>query len=349
MKRISMIIPADKNAYKEADEKWNTVAKPLGSFGVLEEYIKKIASIQGTADVDISKRNAVVMCGDHGVVEEGVTQAPSSVTADCAVAISDGKSNINALAAVYNVEVTTVDIGICSDVNAQKLIKRKVAYGTKNIAKGPAMTYSEVNQAIVIGMDIVCELKKKGTGIIITGEMGIGNTTSASALASAVLELPAEEVTGRGAGLSSEGLKKKIDTVRKAILINAPDITDPFDVLSKLGGFDIAGMTGLFLGGAYYHIPVVVDGVISAAAAYIAYMINPLCAEYMIAGHRPSEKAGVRFLNAIGLEAVIDAGLRLGEGTGGILLLPLLDGALALCNKSHRFEELGIKKYENLI
>lgn len=349
MNRIKSITSTSSSAYSAAENHWNDVAKPLGSFAVLEDYIKKIAAVQGTEKVDISKRAAVVMCGDHGVVAEGVTQAPSSVTAECACAIAEGRSNINALADIYNAEVIAVDTGICTDVECEKLVKKKVAYGTENMAKGPAMTAEQAKQAIAAGIDAVSELKEKGINIIVTGEMGIGNTTSASALASAFFGLPAEEVTGRGAGLSSEGLARKINTVKKAVEVNCPDAANPLDVLSKLGGYDVAGMTGLFLGGACCHIPVIIDGVISAAAAYIAYRIEPKCAEYMLAGHRPSEPAGKKFLDALGLDAVIDAQLRLGEGTGGILLLPLLDGAMALYNNAHKFDEMSIERYEKLV
>ncbi len=349
MKRTELIVPADSNAYELAEAHWNSVAKPLGSFGRLEEAVMKIAAVQGTEDADISVRTAVVMCGDHGVVCEGVTQAPSSVTAECAAAIASGRSNINALAAVYGAEVIAADMGICTDVDCSSLLNCKVAYGTGNIACGPAMTRVQAVTAVERAMDIVRGLKERGTKIIVTGEMGIGNTTVSSACACAFFGLDAAEVTGRGAGLSSEGLVRKINAVRRAVEVNRPDPDDALDVISKVGGYDLAGMTGLFLGGAYYRIPVVIDGVISAAAAYAAYRINPLCAEYMLASHRPAERAGMRYLDAMGLIPVIDAGLRLGEGTGGIMLLPLLDGALALYRNAHRFDELGIERYEKQI
>lgn len=349
MDRISSVTHADRDAYEKAEIHWDNVAKPLGSFGLLEDAVKKIASVQGRENADISRRSAVIICGDHGVVCEGVTQAPSSVTAECAKAIAGGTSNINALAKLYDVDVTAVDMGICTDVECENLVFRKIAYGTDNIAEGPAMTREQACLAIEHAMDIVRDLKEKGTDILVTGEMGIGNTTVSSACACAFLGLDPEEVTGRGAGLSTEGLRKKISVVRRAVEINRPYPDDALDVISKVGGYDLAGMTGLFLGGAVYRIPVVIDGVISAAAAYAAYKLNPLCAEYMLASHRPAEKAGMKYLDAMGLVPVIDAGLRLGEGTGGIMLIPLLDGAFALYNNAHRFEELDMKRYEKLI
>lgn len=348
MERIKHITETDKTAAERSRDKWNRVAKPLGSLGLLEDMIVKIASVQGTENVDISKRNVVVMCADNGVIAEGVTQSDSEVTALCSVAISEGKSNINRIAQTFNAEVTAVDIGISHNVDCEKLIKRKIAFGTKNIAKERAMTYEECEKAISVGIDMVRELKENGTQIIVTGEMGIGNTTTASAVCCALLGAVPEAVTGRGAGLDSKGLERKTAAVKRALEINKPDSRNPIDVLAKVGGFDICGMAGVFLGGAIYKIPVIIDGVISAAAADLAYRINPICREYMLAGHVSKEKAGQMFLDDIGLKAVINAEMRLGEGTGGAMLLPLLDGALAVYNSAHRFDELGIERYVEL-
>ncbi len=348
MDMISRIIPSDKTAYNAAKKRWDSIAKPLGSFGILEEMVQKIAAVQGTADIDISKRTAVIMCGDHGVVSEGVTQCGQEVTAECARAIAEGRSNVNAVASAYNIEVLAVDVGIASDIECDKLIHRKVVYGTKNITIESAMTSEEVEKAIAVGTELARELKEAGTKIIISGEMGIGNTTSASALASVILGLSPEEVTGRGAGLSTEGLHRKISAVSRAIELNRPSVERPLELLEKVGGAEIAAMTGLFLGGAYYHIPVIIDGVISAAAAAVAYMIAPHCADYMLASHCSGEPAGEGLLSYCGLKAPINAGLRLGEGTGGVLLIPLLDGAISLYNNSHRFEETNIERYVEL-
>lgn len=348
MDRIKHITSPDMAAYQAAKERWDSIAKPLGSFGLLEEFVQKIAAVQGTPDVDISVRTAVVMCGDHGVVCEGVTQCGQEVTAECAEAIAMGRSNIDAVAAAFNTDVIAVDVGIARDVDCDRLIKRKAVYGTANIATGCAMTADETERALLAGIDTVNELKESGTRLIISGEMGIGNTTSASAIASVLLGLPPEKVTGRGAGLSAEGLERKVNAVRRAIEVNRPEADNPFELLQKIGGAEIAAMTGLFLGGAYYRIPVVIDGVISAAAAAVACTFEPLCAEYMLASHCSGEPAGEGILRYCGLSAPINAGLRLGEGTGGVLLVPMLDGALALYNNSHRFEETKIERYVEL-
>ena len=348
MDRIKHIVPADKLMYIAAKQRWDSIAKPLGSFGILEEMVQRIAAVQGTPDVDISNRTAVVMCGDHGVVSEGVTQCGQEVTAECARAIAEGRSNVNAVAAACNVSVIAVDVGIAQDVDCDRLIKRKVVYGTENIAAGNAMTEAETKAAVKVGMDIAGELAVSGTKLIITGEMGIGNTTPAAAIASVLLGLPPENVTGRGAGLTAEGLQRKINAVHRAIEVNQPSPDKPLELLQKIGGAEIAAMTGLFLGGAHYKVPVITDGVISAAAAAVACAIEPVCTEYMLASHCSGEPAGEGLLAYCGLTAPINAGLRLGEGTGGVLLVSLLDGALALYNNSHRFDETNIERYVEL-
>ncbi len=345
MERLKYIESTDKKFSELSHSKWNSVAKPLGSLGIFEEMVEKIAAIQQTADVDISKRTVVVMCADNGVTAEGVTQTDSEVTALCAEAIGNGTSNINVLADVYGADVIAVDIGIARDVDCVSVKNRKIMYGTGNIAKGPAMSRDEAEKAICTGMDIVRELADLGTGIIITGEMGIGNTTTSAAVSSALLGLSPEAVTGRGAGLSDEGLLRNVKAVRQAIEINRPDVNDAVDIISKVGGLDIAGMTGLFLGGAVYGIPVVIDGVISAVSAVLAYKLTPACIDYMLPSHVSDEPAGKLLLDMIGLRAPLEAGMRLGEGTGGAMLLPLLDGALSVYNSSHRFDDIGIERY----
>ena len=348
MERLKLIRPADRSFAAKAQEHWDGVAKPLGSFGALEEMWDRIAAVQKTDSPDISRRAVVVMCGDNGVTAEGVTQTDSSVTLACAEAIACGRSNINALAAVYGAEVLSVDIGMEGDSTCENIINRKIAHGTGNIAMGPAMTESQAENAVAVGMDMVKELAGKGVKLIVTGEMGIGNTTPTAALSSVILGLPPETVTGRGAGLTTEGLHRKINAVKRAIAVNSPCDGGAVQLMAKLGSFEIAGMTGLFLGGAVYGVTVIIDGVISAVSAVLASMLAPDCKDYMLAGHVSAEPAGKMLLERLGLRAVIDGSLRLGEGTGGILLLPLLDGASALYYNSHRFESAGIERYVEL-
>lgn len=348
MERISKIEAPDLEARAAAHKRWNSIAKPLGSLGLLEDAIEKIAAIEGTPEVDISRRAVAVMCADNGVVCEGVTQSGSDVTAACAFAIADGKSNINALAGAFNADVFAIDIGIRQEISHPKLQNKRIANGTGNIAAEPAMSLSQAESAISVGIDTVRDLKNEGYKIIVSGEMGIGNTTTAAAVASAILGISPRETAGRGAGLDRAGLERKIAVIERALALHRTNVDEPVELISKIGGFDIAGMTGLFLGGAVYKIPVVIDGVISAAAACLASKIAAKSREYMLASHTSSEPAGVALLRELGLEAPINARLHLGEGTGGMLLLPLLDGALSVYYNAHKFDDLGMEGYKEL-
>ena len=345
MQRISQIISPDNSAFFAAKSRWDSIAKPLGSFGELELLVQKIAAVQGSPDVDISRRWAVVMCADHGVTAQGVTQCGSEVTAACAADIARGRSNVNALANANNAQVLAVNIGMLTAPDVPGLVNRPVAAGTMDMTQGCAMTKVQTAAAISTGIDIACDLKSRGADIIVTGEMGIGNTTAASAMAAAFLGLPAEKVTGRGAGLSDEGLSRKISAINRALQVNTPDPDDPLDVLAKVGGLEIAGMTGLFLGGALCHVPVVIDGVISAVAAVVACKLSPHCTGYILPSHCSGEPAGEGLMRLMGLRPIIHAGLRLGEGTGGLLLLPLLDSALALYRNARTFADTNIERY----
>ena len=348
MERIKQITPIDDRVYESSCLKWNSIAKPLGSFGLLENAVSRIAAVQGTDSPDISNRAAVIMCADHGVVARGVTQCGSDVTAVCCDAIAEGRSNINAVCRENNIAVYAVDVGIKYSTRSKNIINKKIARGSCDISLGAAMTRPQMEKALITGMDMVMQLKKENTHIIISGEMGIGNTTSASAISSVLLDMPPEQVTGRGAGLDSRGLERKIAVIKQALSINCVNKHDPFDILAKLGGLEIAAMTGLFLGGAVYHIPVIIDGFISSAAAALACRIQPLCGGYMLASHCSREPAAEKLLELCGAEPVIYAGLRLGEGTGGALLIPLLDSALALYRNAHRFDETPIERYVEL-
>jgi nicotinate-nucleotide--dimethylbenzimidazole phosphoribosyltransferase len=288
------------------------------------------------------------MCADNGVVCEGVTQTDSSVTSIVAKAMANGTSNINRMAQTFGADVIPVDIGMKNDVDDPNLINRKIAYGTENLAVGPAMTIEQVEKAISVGIDMVAECAEKGYNIIVTGEMGIGNTTTSSAIASVLLDIPPEFVTGRGAGLDKEGFARKLTVIHDAVRMHRPYSTNPVEIMSKLGGYDIAGMTGLFLGGAIYHIPIVIDGFISAVSGALAVGINPIAKEYMLCSHVSKEPAGKLILQHIGLKPLITAEMCLGEGTGGIMLLPMLDGTLAVYNSSHRFDELPMERYVEL-
>lgn len=338
----------DKNAMKQAKRRWDSVAKPLGSLGVFEDIIINIAGVYKTADVDIRKRCVLVFCADNGVVEEGVTQCGSEVTAAVAENLAKGVTAVCIMAQTAGADVIPVDVGMNTGVICEGIIRKKAGNGTKNIANGPAMTKEQFDMAFNTGRELAGKMKKHGYQLIVTGEMGIGNTTTAAAVASVLLEARPEEITGKGSGLTDDGLKRKIEVIKQAININSPDKKDAKDVIMKVGGFDIAAMAGAFVGGAEHRIPVIIDGVISAAAALAAIMIEPLCRDFMIASHISAEPAAARIMAAIGKNPPIHAGMRLGEGTGGVALLPLLDMAAAVYNSAATFSDSDIEEYKEL-
>lgn len=331
------------NAREQAQWKWDHVAKPLHALGLLEELIVKIAGIQETADVRIDKRCALVFCADHGVVAEGVSQSGSEVTALVAQSIVEGTANINLMAGAANADVYAVDMGMLKPVPGT--IERRIAAGTANLAKQPAMTYEQAQSALQAGIDLVGEMKEKGYQIILTGEMGIGNTTASTAMSCALLGFTPEELTGRGAGLSDAGLVRKRNAIERALSVNQPDANDPVDVLAKVGGLEIAGMAGAFLGGMKHSVPIVIDGVISAVAALVAARLCPKAKDFMLPSHMSREPAALRIMDELNLNPIIHANMALGEGTGAVALLPLLDMALRVYHGLHTFDNLGMDAY----
>ena len=334
-------------AAQAARRRWFSVAKPLDSLGLLEDMVVKLAGIQGSDQVDISRRCCLTFCADNGVVAEGVTQTDSSVTAAVARSIARGTGNICQMAKVARCDVFAVDVGMRDKVDDPRVIDRRVAPGTKNIALGPAMTKAECLQAIAAGEDMVREMVEQGYRLIATGEMGIGNTTTASAVACALTGAEVARITGRGAGLSDEGLMRKRAAVERALLINRPDPNDALDVLMKVGGFDICAMAGAFLGGAKYGVAVLVDGFISSVAALCARRMLPEAADFMLATHVSREPAGAFLLETLDLQPVINAGMALGEGTGAVAAMPLIDMALAVY-RGATFGDIAVEAYKPL-
>jgi len=343
---ISTILPADENAREAAELRWNCIAKPLGSLGALEDAITAIAALTGNAKIDIKRRAVLVMCADNGVVEEGVTQTGQEITALVAGNLLRGDTSVCKMAAVAGADVIPVDMGMITRVDG--LVDCHVADGTQNFTRGPAMTREQAEQAVNAGIRLVKECKEKGYTLIATGEMGIGNTTTSSAIAAVLLSMPVRDVTGRGAGLSDEGLVRKISAIERGIALNEPDKNDPFDVLSKLGGFDIAGMTGVFLGGAIYRVPVIIDGFISAVSALVAARMAPLSKCAMLASHISAEPAAIAILKELGVKPLICAGMRLGEGTGAVCAMPLLDLALSVYEGMSTFDDIEMEAYTPL-
>lgn len=334
----------DLSTYQAALSYWDQIAKPLHGLGVFEKVISKIAALQNSLHVSIDKRALLVLCADNGVVKMNVTQTDQSVTATMADAIYHHTSCACQMAATANIDVFPIDMGMVTRVPG--VTDRHIANGTNNIATTAAMTREQALLAIKTGMELVKQYKEAGYQLLATGEMGIGNTTTSSAIASVLLDLPVEQVTGRGAGLSDEGLMRKIQVIRQSIALHQPDVTDPVDVLSKLGGFDIAGMCGMFLGGALYQIPIIIDGLISSVAALVAKRLCKNATNAMIASHCSKEPAAVSILNELGLTPVVYGELKLGEGTGALMMIPLLDMALGVYHHSATFSNNHITQYE---
>ena len=347
------INPPDKDAYARAKDHFDRLAKPLDGLGIFEEMVCRIAAIRGTDKPDIAKKQLVIMCADNGVVSEGVSQTDSSVTASVVRLMAKRKSTVGVMTEAYPVDITTVDIGIASSDTIDGIVDMKVAQGTGNIATEPAMRAAECLQAISSGIGIVKESQISGVGIIATGEMGIGNTTTAAALFCALSGTDPEKITGRGAGLSDEGLIKKTSVIKTALerykLNNTYETSSPSGALSALcdlGGLDIAALCGVFIGGALYDIPVVIDGFISAVAAVTAELICPGTKDYMLASHNGRERGCAAALHMLDLKPVIDADMALGEGSGAVMLYPLLDMVMNLYYEGVIFTDTTISQYE---
>ena len=342
---LSRVARADESAYRECLRRWDAVAKPLHSLGLLETLTARMAAVQRTPVPHAAKKRVLVFCADNGVVAEGVTQSDASVTAAVAAALAGGSSNVNIMARSAGADVVAYDVGMATDVAHPNLRRVKCAYGTANLARGPAMTREQAVFALEAGINAAAEAAADGCDVLVAGEMGIGNTTSSAAVLCALLGLAPEAVTGRGSGLDDAGLKRKVAAIRQCLETNRPDARDGLDVLSKCGGFDIAAICGVYLAGAALGVPVVLDGLISGAAALLAHRICPAAADAMLPSHMSREPGGHLALDALGMRAPIVADLALGEGTGAVALLPLLDMALAVLNGEHSFESIGMEAY----
>lgn len=336
---INSVKPLDEEMIKKAQKHWLDIAKPLFSLGKFEEIITQIAGIKRDYKFNINNKALIIMCADNGVVEEGVTQSSQNITAVVCENFKTGKTAACIMSEMAGAQIFPVDIGVSRDIDGITDKALKPVYGTNNIAKEPAMSRETAIKAVEIGINKVVELKNKGYDIIATGEMGIGNTTTSTAVASVLLNEKPEKITGRGAGLTTEGLEKKINVIKRAIDVNKPNKSDVIDVISKVGGLDIAGLTGVFIGGAVCNIPIIIDGFISSVAALCAVRLCPLVREYIISSHLSKETACQSVLNELNLEPVINAQMCLGEGTGAVALFPLLDMALGVYTKLHTFQD----------
>ncbi len=345
---LKAIKPVDKAMNDKAHERLDSLTKPRGSLGRLEELASRLVSITGELSPVIYNKKVFVFAGDHGVADEGVSAFPKEVTPQMVINFLKGGAGINVLANHVGAEVVTVDIGVDFDFStlgelSDKLVDRKVVRGTKNIRKGPAMTREETLACIEAGINLAFEHATKGA-IFGTGDMGIANTTPSSAIAAVFSKRPASEVTGRGTGIDDASLKHKIKVIEDALIINKPDPEDPIDVLSKVGGAEIAGIAGLVIGAASKQVPVVIDGFISTAGALVAAKLSPHIAGYLIAAHRSVEKGHTVMLEMIGVTPLLDLDMRLGEGTGSALAMNLVEAGVKIYNEMATFEDAGVSE-----
>jgi nicotinate-nucleotide--dimethylbenzimidazole phosphoribosyltransferase len=340
---LSRIKPVDETLLAQAQTMLDNKTKPLGSLGRLEEFARRVAAISGSQQPDTTKKVIFTFAGDHGIVEEGVSLFPKEVTPQMVFNFLAGGAGVNVLARHAGAEVRVVDVGVDFDFeNAPGMIHRKVARGTRNFAKGPAMTRDEALAALQVGIDLADQCKVEGVGLVGTGEMGIGNTSPSSAIIAAISGMSVRELTHRGTGINDAVLEHKILVIEQGLALNRPDPTDPLDVLAKVGGLEIAAIAGLVLGCAANSIPVVIDGFISTAGALIASELHPNICDYIFAAHQ-SVEIGHRFmLERIGTRPILDLDFRLGEGTGAALAMGLIDAGVKILKEMATFEQAGV-------
>jgi len=342
-KTIKTIRPPNPEYRDLAQAKLNRLTKPIGSLGRLEELAAHYVAISGEICPRLPKSMVFTLAADHGVVAEGVSAYPSSVTAQMVHNFLTGGAAINVLARQVEAEVRIVDLGVASDLsNSPGLLVRKVGWGTKNFVNGPAMSPDEALQSVETGIELVHDAYAEGVRVVATGEMGIGNTTSSAAITAVMTGQPVSQVTGKGTGIDDAALARKVSLIERALHLNEPHPHDSLDVLAKVGGFEIGGIVGVILGGAACHMPVVLDGFISGAAALLAVAMVPACRQYLIASHVSAEPGHRAALDGLRLHPLLDLDLRLGEGTGACLAIGLLQSSLRLLTEMATFEEAGV-------
>jgi nicotinate-nucleotide--dimethylbenzimidazole phosphoribosyltransferase len=339
---LSSISSINEDAVAHAQQRLDSLTKPPGSLGVLEDIIKQLAGITGQTIPQIGKKTVIIMAADHGVVEEGVSAFPQEVTPQMVMNFLNGGAAINVLARHAGADIACCDIGIATDINHPNLIVKKIKYGTDNMTKGPAMSRNEAIAAIEAGISVATAQISNGSTLLATGEMGIGNTTASSAILAAFSNRPLHQLIGRGTGINDHGLSAKEIAIQKAIDVNKPDPADPIDVLHKVGGLEIAGLTGTILAAAAHKVPVVIDGFISTAAALIAAKLEPKTIQYIIASHVSEEPGHSIMLDIIGLHPMLHMKMRLGEGTGAALAFHIIDAATHIQSEMATFESAGV-------
>jgi nicotinate-nucleotide--dimethylbenzimidazole phosphoribosyltransferase len=341
---LGRIQPLFAEQVELASRHLDQLTKPPGSLGKLEDIARQVAGITGETIPTFEKKAVIVMAGDHGVCEEGISAFPAEVTPQMVLNFLHGGAAVNVLARHAGAEVICVDIGVNADLEHPELVSRKVKRGTNNIAREAAMTRDEATQAIAVGAQLTQELYEKGYRLFATGEMGIGNTTASAAILCALTGLDAETAVGIGTGIDDAKRLHKQSVVRRALEINVPDAKDALDVLAKVGGLEIAGLVGVILGAAANRCPVVIDGFISSAAALIASRLAPHSVLFMLGSHLSQEQGHQKMLEAVGLTAMLQMDMRLGEGTGAVLSFSLIDAAGKIMKEMATFESAGVSR-----
>ena len=339
------VAPLRQQFFEEAQKRLDALTKPLGSLGRLEEFARQLVAITENTMPVIEKKVVFTFAGDHGVTAEGVSAYPKEVTPQMVFNFLNGGAGINVLTRHAGAEVVVVDIGV--DYTFEEtpgLLIRKVMRGTANMRREPAMTRSQAEESLKVGADLASVYAKKGYHLFGTGDMGIGNTTPSSAIAAVLTGTPVAEVTGRGTGITDESLAQKIAVIEESLRLLRPDPNDPLDVLAKVGGTEIGGIAGLILGAAALRIPVVIDGLISTAGALVAFALEPHVRDYMFAAHNSVERGHRVMLERMGLRPILDLGLRLGEGTGAALAMPIIEAGLKIYREMATFAEAGVSE-----
>jgi nicotinate-nucleotide--dimethylbenzimidazole phosphoribosyltransferase len=344
---IRNIKPLDLRAMALARARQANLTKPAGSLGRLEDLSIHLAGIQGRPQPQVKDKAVIVMVADHGVVSEGTSAYPQEVTAQMVLNFVRGGAAINVISRQIGARVVVVDIGIAADTESfEGIVHRKVATGTQNMCRGPAMTLEQAERAIEAGIETVTSEIEKGLDIVGTGDMGIGNTTSSSAICAVLTGRTAVEVTGRGTGIDDKQLQHKIEVINRALVVNKPEAAKPLEVLAKVGGLEIGGLAGIMLGAASRRVPVMIDGFISGAAALIAAGLCPRCKEYMIAGHVSVEPGHKYMLEHLGIKPLLNLDMRLGEGTGAALGISLAETSCRILSEMATFAEAGVSEKE---
>lgn len=338
---LNAIEPTNQTLELESKNRIDQLIKPKGSLGQLEDIVIKLSGIQGTIFPKVNKKAVIVCAGDHKIIEEGVATSTKEITKIQVINMTRGLTGVCALAKYAQAEVIVVDVGIDDEVNNEKVVHKKVKYGADNFKVGPAMSRDEAIKAIEAGIEAAESAIEKGANLLATGEMGIGNTTPSSAIVSVLGQYDPSEVTGKGANLPDDRVKHKADVIRQGIELNQPNPQDGLDILSKVGGLEIGAMAGVMLAGAAHKVPVVVDGFICTAAALIAKSLSPNVLAYLFGSHASMEAGAKKASDLLGLETSLHMNLRLGEGTGAVLMFNMIEAALSMNDVMITFDEAG--------